>query len=231
VKRPLRDAEAIRAASLGLKNIMAKLKEKPKEITKIHKNSKFDLRYIELAEKLKAAGFTNDNLAYVFGVYDHSRIQEWMKRHPELRKAIENGRESARKKLIAKGLQSAWGYDYEEANEKWEVEKVGLGPKGKGIPLVDENGNSKMILKSKSIFKKHKPPDPKLMCTFLAVLDPEFRHIWQRADAVSRSVTLKIDGKLESKKLEELAGKLLEEDSEESPRKLVLSQETGGGAC
>ena len=176
---------------------------------------KFDMKFVEMAEKLKAAGFSNNDLAYVFGVYDHSRINNWMKKVPELEKAIESGRQMARKKLIAKGLKAAWGYDYEEFNEKWKPDK--------------ESGE--LILESRSVFKKHKPADSKLMCTFLAVLDPEFKKVFQKAtDAVNKKIVVKIDGKVEASKIEQLADKLLAEDTQGVERKSIVSTIVGGDA-
>ena len=174
---------------------------------------KWDVKFYEMAEKLKSLGFSNKDLGFFLGNVSTSTIKDWMKKKPKLKLAIEAGREVARKKLIASGLKAAWGYDYEESNEKF---------------TPDESGT--LVLKERSVFHKHKPPDTKLMLTFLAVLDPEFRHVYQRAsEGVNKNITLKIDGKLESKKMQELAGRLLEVDTEGLGRKSIISEQVGSG--
>jgi len=139
-----------------------------------------------------------------------------MKKHADFKAAIEQGKEIARQHLIAEGMKAACGYDYTEENEKWKPEGVDR-----------ETGKPVMVLQEVSKFKRHRAPDGKLLLAFLSRLDPEFRKMYQRTVAgLHKSLTLKVSGKLESEKLQNLFGRLLEQqDSERLNRKLAISTE------
>ena len=190
-----------------------KLKERVAQL----KLRKFDISFIEIAKRLKEQGFTNKDVGFFLGVTGTETIKNWSDKVPEFGEAIATGRNASKIKLIAKGIEAACGYVYEDVNEKWEATNQ-----------LDEDGNPKMVLKGKSVFRKHQPANPKILMAFLAILDPEFRNIWSQSDKVNKNITLKIDGSADSEQLKDLFGKLLAEDTERPGRKSVVSIEVDG---
>jgi len=162
----------------------------------IHKGAKFNFTHIEVAKKLKEAGFSNADIGWAFGL-SKSTIQSWIKKYPQFDRAIKDGKEAAIGHIVAKAFRAASGYEYEEVNEKY-----------------DKDGN----LKSKSVFKKHQASNPKLIMWLLCNLDPDS---WKSEHKIlveqDKQITVKLDGKVASKQIEALAGKLLDE-----PRRKII---------
>ena len=170
----------------------------------IKKGSKFDTKFVEIVAKLKSMGFTNADIAYTLGVHP-STIQSWQKMYPELAQAIKDGRENAIIQLVAKSMRLAAGYDYVEENEKY----------------VKDKKTGEEVLKERSIFKKHQPPNPKMLMFLLCNMDPENWTSEHKIEVNQNDiVSVKLDGNIARKQIEQLAGKLLE-----STRKKVESHE------
>jgi hypothetical protein len=153
----------------------------------IKKRPIWKLQYVDIAEKLRAGGFTLDDIAYIFGI-STSTLHNWCKVHPEMKEAIFEGKESAKREILAKAFRAACGYEYVESNEKFDSE-------GK--------------LKERSVFHKHAESNPKLIMWLICNLAPdewksEHKILVERDDLV----TVKLDGKSSAKQLEQLAGKL-----------------------
>jgi len=159
-----------------------------KEDYNVNPNSKFKKEYVEMAARLKACGFSNEDIAWAFGV-SKSAITSWQNKYSQFRKAIEEGRDVAKGHLVAKAFMAACGYDYVESNEKYDAE-----------------GN----LVGRSVFNKQQPPNPKLVMWLLCNLDPDNwrseHKITVEHDDTTRVV---LDGKIASKQIDALAGKLL----------------------
>ena len=155
----------------------------------IKPGAKFNFTHIEVAKKLKEAGFSNADIGWAFGL-SKSTIQDWIKKYPQFQRAIEDGREAAVGHIVAKAFRTAAGYEYEESNEKY-----------------DKNGN----LKERSVFKKHQTPNPKIIMWLLCNLDPDN---WKSEHKIlveqDKQVTIRLDGNVASKQIEALAGKLLD---------------------
>lgn len=154
----------------------------------INPGSKFKKEYVEMAARLKACGFSNEDIAWAFGV-SKSAINTWQNKYSQFRKALEGGREVAKGHLVAKAFMAAAGYDYVESNEKY-----------------DKDGN----LKERSVFHKHQAPNPKLVMWLLCNLAPEE---WRSEHkiTVERDDTTRVvlDGKIASKQIDALVGKLM----------------------
>lgn len=176
--------------------------------------TKYKPEYVDIAEKLKTAGFSNDDIGWALGVYGGGTIRSWMDSHPDFRAAIERGREKTRQRLVAKGIRAASGYDYEEHNEKWVTTNQ-----------IDEEGNPVEVMKERSVFKKHKPPDTKMLLSFLAVLDPNFRKIWTGEQRLNKSVTVKLSGKADQENIRQLFEGLLAENPDRLKRKSTVAVE------
>ena len=159
-----------------------------KEFT-ISPNSSFNFRYIEMAAKLKAAGFSNADIAYTFGM-NPGTIQTWIKKHPGFARAIKEGKGVAASYVVSKAFKSACGYEYEEENIKYDKDGEVVG---------------------RSVFKKHQAPNPKLIMWLLCNLEPD---TWKSEHKIlveqDKHITIKLDGNMASKQIERLAGKLLD---------------------
>lgn len=173
----------------------------------IRANSSFSYKYVEIAAKLRAAGFSLEDVGYAFG-FKKGTIDSWSRSHPQFKRALEDGKEIAKSHVVAKAFKAACGYEYEDYNEKWEPNK--------------ESGE--LELKQVSKFKKHQPPNPKLIMWLLCNLSPEQ---WKSEHKIlienEKHITVKLDGKVASKQIAALAGKLLDEP--EIKRKKVESVE------
>lgn len=179
-----------------------KIGDKPSEYA-IHPKSSFNFKYVEMAARLKAAGFSNEDIGYAFGM-DRVTIQKWATKHPQFKRALEEGRNVSKSYVVAKALKAACGYDYDESNEKF-----------------DKNGNSLGI----SVFHKHQAPNPKLIMWLLCNLSPEE---WKSEHKIlvgkEETIHVKLDGKMASKQIEQLAGKLFDEPGK--TKKKVISIDT-----
>jgi hypothetical protein len=169
---------------------------------KLRKHAKFNYDFVELAARLKAAGFTNKDLGYVFNV-NQQTVSTWQERYPEFKQACAEGKDLATKYLVAQGLRAACGYEYEDCNEKYTV-----------VPELDKEGKptGKMVevLKERSVFKKHQAANPQLLIFMLANFDSEN---WQSVHKIqvdkNENIKIQLDGKVVSKQIDELAGRLI----------------------
>ena len=169
---------------------------------KIQKNALFNFEFVELAARLKAAGFSDTDLAYTFNV-NKQTVTSWKERYPQFKLACDEGKDIAVKYLVAKGLRAAVGYDYTDYNEKYTT-----------VDVVDEDGKptgeTKEVLKERSVFKKSMAPNPSLLIFMLANLKPDD---WQSVHKIqvdkNENINIQIDGKIVSKQIDELAGRLI----------------------
>lgn len=162
---------------------------------KVHPAARFSYDYVEVAARLKAAGFTDADVAYALAV-SPTTVAAWKKKYPQFKTACEEGKSIAVNYLVAQGLRAAAGYDYTESNEKYKVE-------------VDEDGEEHTVLVSRSKYNKHQSPDSKLLMFLLSNLSPEKWRISHKIDIQEdRRVNIKIDGKIVSEQIDKLAGSL-----------------------
>lgn len=163
--------------------------------TDVKPNSKFSTKFVEITAKLKSMGFTNQDIAYTLGVAQ-STLMTWSKKYPELAEAIKDGKENSIIKLVAKSIRLATGYDYVDENEKWKPNK--------------NTGELELVEVSK--FKKHQPPNPKMLMFLLCNMDPDN---WRSEHKIEVNhndmVSVKLDGNIARAQIESLAGKLLDQ--------------------
>jgi len=170
----------------------------------VKKNSKFDYSFVEPIARMVAAGLPDDFIAYTLNVAT-STFYDWKTIYPQVAAAYKEAKNIATKNLIARAYRCAAGYDYEDRNEKW---------------TEDEDGN-RTGKKQISVFHKHEPPNPQLLMFILCNRDKENWHSKHKLEIDnSKNLTIKIDGKIASKQIEEFYGKLLE-----SPKKKVECKE------
>jgi len=187
-----------------------------KERKEIHKQSKFKYNFIEIAARLKAAGFSDKDLGYALGV-NHSTVTAWKKMYPEFGAACKEGTESAVKYLVAKGLKGAAGYDYEEVETKYKtIDTHRMTPEGE--PILKE------IPVTRKVTKKHQKSDPMLLCFMLINLSKgEFRNT-KYIEQKTTTVNVDVSAQLEADTIKRLAGKL-NVLADEAKKKQIKSRE------
>lgn len=164
-----------------------------------HYKSLFKPEYIDVAERLVAAGFTEKDLAYTFNV-SHGAVDSWKRNNPAFKAACEEGKRREKKRLVAKALLSAVGYDYETSKTKYHKDKAGE------------------VLKSEvTEFKNHQPANHNLLMFLLCNIDHQLgdkewfsKHKLEIDETKNIKVT--IDGKIASEQIQHLAGKILENE-------------------
>lgn len=169
--------------------------DKVKRYKKVHPSARFSYDYVEVAARLKAAGFTDADVAYALN-RSPSTIGVWKKKYPQFRKAMEEGKSIAVNYLVAQGMRAAAGYDYTESNEKYTIK-------------TDEDGVEHTVCVGKSVYNKHQSPDAKLLMFLLSNLSPDKWRISHKIDIrEDKRVNIQIDGKIVSEQIDKLAGAL-----------------------
>ncbi len=169
-------------------------------------STKFDFKFVEMAARLKACGFSHADLAYAMGVAD-STIAAWAKKHEQFYRALNEGKDIAKSHLVAKAFKAAGGYEYEEENIKYNAEGQVTG---------------------RSIYKKHQTPNPKLIMWLLCNMSPDE---WKSEHKIlvenNETMHVRLDGKMASKQIEALAGKLLAKPGK-AKKKVIIEREEDG---
>lgn len=184
----------------GDKNINLGLPNPPLNNLQVgeHYKSLFEPEYTGEAERLIAAGFTEKDLAYTFNV-PHGAVDSWKRNIPAFKAACVEGKKREKKRLVAKALLSAVGYDYETSKVKTHK---------------DKEGNTLKIEETK--FKNHQPANHNLLMFILCNIDHQLgdkewfsKHKLEIDETKNIKVT--IDGKLATEQITQLAGKILSE--------------------
>jgi len=122
-------------------------------IVKRRGGDKFKPEYIDVAARLIAAGFTRKGLGDVFDV-NPSTITKWKKAFPQFKEACENGKRLQLKRMVAKAMINAAGYDYENVKR-----------------TITKNATGDIIKDEETIEKKHQAGNYNLMSFLLINLD------------------------------------------------------------
>lgn len=167
--------------------------------TKIYKRE-----FSELAGRLVAAGFEEKDLGYVFGCAKET-IKSWKKRYPEFKDSCSEGKRREKKKLVAKALLSAVGYDYTTCKTR---------------TIKDADGNVTKVEETK--FNNHQAANDRLLVFLLCNIDHQLGDSeWVSKQKLeieqNKNVTLNITGEIASDQIRKLAGKLLEKGQERKP--------------
>lgn len=174
-------------------------------MTTIRKNAKFSTEFAEVALRLKAAGFNDDDLAYALGV-TRVTINRWQGQYPFFKQAVQEGRSVAVKHLVATAIRAACGYDYEEIDEEKALD-----------------GTVKKTL----VKKKHQKPDSYLLTFMLINLAPEqFRNTKYLIEE-KKALNIDVSAQLEADQIERLSGKLVSMAKELSEKKKVEAVSVG----
>lgn len=154
--------------------------------------------YAETASRLVAVGFTEDDVAYALGV-PKAAITNWKANLPEFKTVYKDGKRDQLKRMAAKAMLEAVGYDYE--TKRVETTR-------------DADGNIKST--KEIVFNNHQSPQPNmllfLMCNLSSQLKLDDEDAWksrQKMEIESKSINLTVTGELVSSQIQKLAGKLL----------------------
>lgn len=164
----------------------------------------YDPKFAELAGRLVAAGFEEKDLGYVFGCAKQT-IKSWKKRYPEFKDSCSEGKRREKKKLVAKALLSAVGYDYTTCKTR---------------TIKDADGNVTKVEETK--FDNHQAANDRLLVFLLCNIDHQLGdNEWISKQKLeieqNKNVTLNITGDVAAEQISKLAGKLLEEGQERKP--------------
>ena len=165
------------------------------------------------AKNLKSLGLLETEIAAIFGILPR-QLRRLKQNHPKLREAIVEGKKVLHDRLVAQMVLAAAGYDYNEVKTR-----------------KDKKGN----LIDTTITTKHIPANAPLFMFLMTNQWGDPTENWRgwkiRKDAqLTKSLTIKIDGKTEAAKISKLAGKLFGEYPPEPQRKPVLATEVGDDA-
>ena len=157
----------------------------------LRKSEQYDANYADIASRLTAAGFDESILAYTFGVSQET-IERW-KENPLFKVALEGGKEFQFKTLIAKGLLAAVGDDIN--NYKRTITRNAEGEVTKDVEVQQP---------------KHIPPNHHLLMFFITNIAKQQGHKdWDLKPVAptqdNRSITVNIDGAIESDRIEKFA--------------------------
>ena len=178
---------------------------------KLQKGAKFNYDFVQVASRLVAAGMTEKDIGYVLGVKP-TTIAKWKQRYEEFGLAT-NSQSSAKQiataYLIANGLRSAMGYDYEETDQVLEM-----------IDNPNYDGEDKdckepaliQVVKKETRKLKHRPPDKDLLMFFLLNLSDEYHNTRSiQIEQTKKQINVSITGQLESSDIRKLAGAAFQE--------------------
>lgn len=119
----------------------------------IGKGSKFNIMFVAIAARMKAAGCNDDDVCLALGVHP-STIKNWKKKFPAFRLAMEDAKNANKKMLLASAYKLAVGYDWDETTRTYTYYDESDG----------EGGTRRVeVLKQKVVRTKHHPPNPDLL--------------------------------------------------------------------
>lgn len=158
--------------------------------------TEFRTEYCDIACRLKAAYFNDQDVAYTLGC-SLTTLEKWKRNYSSFKAAIEDGRREQKKRLVARAMKQACGYTYIEKNVKH---------------IMDSDGS---VLKTEeSEFHKENAGDSRLLVFLLCNLDRQLGDKeWQATNKIeveeSKSVTINIDGHAAREQIKKLSGDLL----------------------
>jgi hypothetical protein len=193
---------------------------------KIKKGAKFDYEFVKIAARLVSAGLTETDLGYVLGVKP-TTINKWKQRYEEFRLATASGssaKDIAKSHMIATGIRSAMGYDYEE------VDIVTESTLNDDYDPDDKDSTRYIMVEKKRTTKlRHRPPDKDLLLFFLINMD-RGQGNWKNVKSIEveqkKTITnVNLTGQIESEDIRRLAGAaIVAADKEDRKVKMIESE-------
>jgi hypothetical protein len=158
----------------------------------------YDPKYADIASRLVAVGFTEDDIAATLGV-PLAAIRAWKHSFPDFKAAYKGGKRNQLSRMMAKALHEAVGYDYTTTKKETTYNEDGSI---KGIKVTEATN--------------HQAPQPNMLlflaCNLSSQLGLDEGEAWksrQKMEVETKSINLTITGEAVSSQIERLAGKLL----------------------
>jgi hypothetical protein len=130
--------------------------------TRSRQQHEYQPEYTNIAARLICADFTEQDLAYAFDV-SKKTIQKWKQHYPEFKAACEDGKREQKKRLVARAMKQAVGYDFTEKN----VKRI-------------YNAEGKLVKCEESEFNRHNPGNERMLVFLLCNLDRQLGdEAWQ----------------------------------------------------
>ncbi len=173
---------------------------------KLQKGAKYNYDFVQVASRMVAAGMTEKDIGYWLGVKP-TTIARWKQRYSEFKLATDS-KSSAKKiavsHLVANGLRSAMGYDFEEVDQV--LEKTENPAYDEDDPDCKED-KFIMVLKKETVKLKHRPPDKDMLMFFLLNLSDEYHNTKSiQIEQTKKQFNVNITANLESSDIKKLAG-------------------------
>jgi hypothetical protein len=160
---------------------------------------RYNPEYADIASRLSAVGFTESDIAHTLGV-EKKAIKAWKHAFPQFKEACENGKHDQLRRMAAKAMLEAVGYNYKTHKKE---------------TTYNADGSVKQIKEIE--FDNHQSPQPNmllfLMCNLSSQLGLEGIEGWksrQKMEIENKNLNLTITGELVGEQIEKLAGRLLE---------------------
>ena len=159
------------------------------------KNKLYKPEYANMAGRLVAAGFGEQDLGYTFNCAKGT-IKTWKKRYPEFKAACIEGKRREVQKLVAKALYAAGGYDYTVHKAK---------------TIRDKDG--KITKTEETNIDTHQPANERLLVFLLANFSNQLGdNEWistKKLEIEQKNISVQITGDAASLAIQKLAGGLL----------------------
>lgn len=160
--------------------------------------------YMEMASKLKAAGYGLADIAYFLGTSE-SNLKKWKKENPLAKRALRDGIKLCQSRLVGKGIKSAEGYT---SVDRKVVKRY----------FVKEDGELELIPGSQVVVEEHEkqvPPNDKMLMFLLSCFDRQLgKDDWTSKQytetKIDKTVTHKLDADSVAAQIDKLSGKHLE---------------------
>jgi hypothetical protein len=191
---------------------------KPKKRINPHIAKPYKAEYAEIAERLKASGAQEMDIAYLLGT-STTNLRKWKIEHEEFAKAINRGDRFTLAYLIGKGIQKAGGYDWIEERRKYTADSEG-NPTG-DVEITRTN--------------RHVPADGTLLMFLAGCIDRKLGNTdWQSKQFIEKKEerTIKvINGDAIASQIEKLGGKwgkIVEAEFMQKEHKLITGDVDAG---
>ena len=192
---------------------------------KLQKGAKYNYDFVQIASRLVAAGMTERDIGYVLGVKP-TTVSKWKQRYAEFKLATDSkssAKQIAVAHMVANGLRSATGYDFEEVDQVFEM--------ADNPDYNEEDGDCRepkriLVVKKETRKLKHRAPDKDLLMFFLLNLSDEYHNVRSiQIDQTKKQINVNITGKLESSDIRKLAGAAFQTaDSMDKHTKVIESK-------
>lgn len=179
----------------------------------------FNEELLPIIQNLTACGFQPNEIGQIVGFageLSKNWIKSLMKGREDVAEAVKTGRILAQSAVLARLIQAALGYTYEEIDEYWEA-----------TDRIKSNGQSVWVKKRETIHKRHSPANMQAMIALATKLMPEtFQNAKESLPETTDEQLKRLGGKLINEISRQSTG-LLENNTEANTRESTVSSGAG----